>query len=135
MREVVEPQVRVVLDPGRVGGSLVDDVRRGLGQHPRALPPKWLYDDRGSELFDEITRLPDYYPFAAERAILADHADEIVRASRATTLVELGSGTSEKTRLLLDALQVGGNVPFCSTCGNGIAENTPAVVPCLMSYR
>lgn len=83
--------------------SLVADVRRGLTRHPRTLPPRWLYDDHGSALFDEITRLPEYYPFAAEHAILAAHADEIVAASGATTLVELGSGTSEKTRLLLDA--------------------------------
>ena len=83
--------------------SLVDDVRRGLTRHPRTLPPRWLYDDHGSALFDEITRLPEYYPFTAEHSILQAHADEIVTASGATTLVELGSGTSEKTRLLLDA--------------------------------
>lgn len=98
-----EPEMNVLLDPDWASGSLVEDVRRGLTRHPRTLPPRWLYDDRGSALFDEITRLPEYYPFGAERAILADHADEIVSASGATTLVELGSGTSEKTRLLLEA--------------------------------
>jgi len=98
-----EPNVSVLLDPDWANGSLVEDVRRGFSSHPRTLPPKWLYDDTGSELFDEITRLPEYYPFAAEHSILEAHAEEIVTASGATTLVELGSGTSDKTRLLLDA--------------------------------
>ncbi|MFL6022935.1 MAG: L-histidine N(alpha)-methyltransferase [Marmoricola sp.] len=105
-----EPSVNVLLDPDWASGSLVEDVRRGLSQHPRTLPPKWLYDNRGSELFDSITRLPEYYPFKAERAILEAHADEIVSASGATTLVELGSGTSEKTRLLLDAFTGAGQL-------------------------
>ncbi len=103
MSEVKHPVVQVLLDPDWASGSLVDDVRRGLGQHPRSLPPKWLYDDRGSELFDEITRLPEYYPTERERSILLANADEIVALSEATTLVELGSGTSDKTRTLLDA--------------------------------
>jgi L-histidine N-alpha-methyltransferase len=81
----------------------VEDVRRGLGAQPRSLPPKWLYDDVGSDLFDQITRLPDYYPTERERTILARHADDIVATTGATTLVELGSGTSDKTRILLDA--------------------------------
>ena len=66
-------------------------------------PPKWLYDQVGSDLFDEITRLPEYYPTECERAILREHADDIVEACDATTFVELGSGTSDKTRTLLDA--------------------------------
>ncbi|WP_221176961.1 L-histidine N(alpha)-methyltransferase [Nocardioides pocheonensis] len=107
---VREPVVSVLLDPDWASGSLVDDVRRGLASHPRTLPPKWLYDDVGSGLFDEITRLPEYYPFAAERSILEAHADEIAAASHATTLVELGSGTSEKTRLLLDAFTGSGQL-------------------------
>ena len=98
-----EPRVAVLVDPDWASGSLVEDVRRGFAAHPRTLPPKWLYDDAGSALFDEITRLPEYYPFAAEHAILEAHAAEIASASGATTLVELGSGTSDKTRLLLDA--------------------------------
>jgi L-histidine N-alpha-methyltransferase len=110
MSTAKEPSVSVLLDPDWAAGSLVEDVRRGLSQHPRTLPPKWLYDNRGSELFDEITRLPEYYPFKAEHAILAEHADEIVTASAATTLVELGSGTSEKTRLLLDAFTATGQL-------------------------
>jgi L-histidine N-alpha-methyltransferase len=98
-----EPSVSVLLDPDWASGSLVDDVRRGFAAHPRTLPPKWLYDDAGSELFDEITRLPEYYPFVRERSIISAHAGEIATASGASTLIELGSGTSEKTRILLDA--------------------------------
>jgi len=105
-----EPQVCVLLDPNWASGNLVEDVRRGLSRHPRTLPPKWLYDDTGSGLFDKITRLPEYYPFSAERSILESHAAEIVIASGATTLVELGSGTSEKTRLLLDAFTGAGQL-------------------------
>jgi L-histidine N-alpha-methyltransferase len=104
------PEVSVLLDPDWASGSLVEDVRRGLGSRPLTLSPKWLYDDAGSELFDEITRLPEYYPFGAEHSILESHADEIVAASGATTLVELGSGTSEKTRLLLDAFTAAGHL-------------------------
>lgn len=110
MTEVKEPVVEVLLDPDWASGSLVDDVRRGLGSHPRSLPPKWLYDDRGSQLFDAITRLPEYYPTEREREILRDHAGEIAFASGATTLVELGSGTSDKTRTLLDAFTATGQL-------------------------
>ena len=105
-----EPRVAVLLDPDWASGSLVEDVQRGLSSHPRTLPPKWLYDDAGSQLFDEITRLPEYYPFAAEHSILEAHAEEIVDASGATTLVELGSGTSDKTRILLDAFTGAGQL-------------------------
>ena len=96
--------------------ALEADVRDGLAQVPKTLPPKWFYDDRGSELFDAITRLPEYYPTRAERAILQERAGEIASRTGADTLVELGSGTSEKTRLLLDALAHAGTlqrfVPF-----------------------
>jgi L-histidine N-alpha-methyltransferase len=86
-------------------GSLEADARDGLTAVPKDIPPKWFYDDRGSALFDEITRLAEYYPTRCERAILLEHAPEIVRRSGADTLVELGSGTSEKTRILLDAMR------------------------------
>ncbi len=83
---------------------------------PKELSPKWLYDERGSELFDEITRLPEYYPTRREREILEARAGEVARASGADTLIELGSGSSEKTRLLLDAMTRAGTlrrfVPF-----------------------
>jgi dimethylhistidine N-methyltransferase len=80
-----------------------NDVRDGLGSHPKSLPSKWLYEGAGSELFELITELSEYYPTRTERGILAEHASEIVLLSRASQVVELGSGTSEKTRLLLDA--------------------------------
>ncbi len=103
--EAREPRVQVLLDPDWAAGSLVEDVQRGLGGRPRRLPPKWLYDEQGSRLFDEITRLPEYYPTEAERDILHDHAAEIAEVCDAATLVELGSGTSDKTRTLLDAFR------------------------------
>ncbi|MFF0745980.1 L-histidine N(alpha)-methyltransferase [Streptomyces sp. NPDC004111] len=86
------------------GADLRTDVLQGLGRDPKSLPPKWFYDARGSELFEEITRLPEYYPTRAEREILHARAEEIATATGARTLVELGSGSSEKTRILLDAL-------------------------------
>ncbi|MDX3356766.1 L-histidine N(alpha)-methyltransferase [Streptomyces sp. ME01-24h] len=84
--------------------ALRADVAYGLTRSPKQLPPKWFYDARGSELFEEITRLPEYYPTRAEREILHARASRIAEASGARTLVELGSGSSEKTRLLIDAL-------------------------------
>ncbi|MFC9468440.1 L-histidine N(alpha)-methyltransferase [Streptomyces coelicoflavus] len=84
--------------------ALRDDVLAGLTSTPKRLPPKWFYDARGSELFEAITALPEYYPTRAEREILVDRAGEIAAATGARTLVELGSGSSEKTRVLLDAL-------------------------------
>jgi L-histidine N-alpha-methyltransferase len=110
MSAVRPPVVSVALDPDWASGSLVDDVRRGLGSQPLRLPPKWLYDDEGSRLFDEITRLDEYYPTEAERDILRRHAADVVAACDATTLVELGSGTSDKTRLLLDAFADAGRL-------------------------
>lgn len=96
--------------------ALRHDVFNGLQQTPKSLPPKWFYDAVGSDLFDQITRLPEYYPTRAEAAILRARSAEIAAASQADTLVELGSGTSEKTRMLLDALRERGAlrsfVPF-----------------------
>lgn len=85
--------------------SLRADVLAGLTSTPKTLPPKWFYDKVGSELFEQITELPEYYPTRAEREILEQRAAAIARTTRAETLVELGSGSSTKTRLLLDALQ------------------------------
>jgi L-histidine N-alpha-methyltransferase len=95
--------IDVRMGPTDLDDALRADVRRGLSAVPKELPPKWFYDDRGCELFDQITRLPEYYPTEAERAILRAEAPMIVLASGADTLVELGSGTSDKTRVLLDA--------------------------------
>src|SRR5438552_13252159 len=111
-----EIRVDVHLEPDAMVHALEADVRAGLSATPKTLPPKWFYDERGSELFDEITRLPEYYPTRAERMILTEHAAGIAARTGADTLVELGSGTSEKTRLLLDALATAGTlrrfVPF-----------------------
>jgi L-histidine N-alpha-methyltransferase len=90
--------------------SLRADVRAGLTATPKSLPPKWFYDERGSELFDKITLLDEYYPTRAEREILAAAAAEIAAATRSSELVELGSGTADKTRLLLDALRDAGTL-------------------------
>ncbi|MEV8592562.1 L-histidine N(alpha)-methyltransferase [Streptomyces sp. NPDC052012] len=86
------------------GAALRADVRHGLTSTPKTLPPKWFYDAHGSDLFEKITELPEYYPTRAEREILFARAGEIAAAAGARTLVELGSGSSEKTRYLIDAL-------------------------------
>jgi L-histidine N-alpha-methyltransferase len=96
--------VRVVLTAADRARTLAADARSGLARPPRSLPSKWLYDGVGCALFDTITTLEEYYPSRAERAALVRHADDIARASAAETLVELGSGTSTKTRLLIEAL-------------------------------
>jgi L-histidine N-alpha-methyltransferase len=86
------------------------ELRRSLGARPRRVPPRWLYDDRGSQLFDQITRLPEYYQTEAERQILATHSTMIAERTGATTVIELGSGTSDKTRTLLDAFVAHGAI-------------------------
>src|SRR5688572_22761330 len=90
--------------------ALRQDVHDGLSTQPKQLPPKWFYDSRGSALFDQITRLDEYYPTRRERTILAARAAEISAVTGAVTLLELGAGSGEKTRLLLDALQDGGSL-------------------------
>lgn len=113
---IVAPTIDVHLDTDWRGRTLRDDVTAGLGTRPLSLPPKWFYDERGSALFDQITRLDEYYPTRREAEILTARAGEIAHRSEATTLVELGSGTSEKTRVLIGALRAGGSlrrfVPF-----------------------
>ncbi|WP_344611881.1 L-histidine N(alpha)-methyltransferase [Dactylosporangium salmoneum] len=93
-----------------LAAALRADARRGLTATPKWLPPKYFYDARGSALFEEITRLREYYPTRAEREILAERAGAIARRTGAKVLVELGSGSSEKTRLLLDALREHGTL-------------------------
>ncbi|MER5308447.1 L-histidine N(alpha)-methyltransferase [Streptomyces sp. NPDC002773] len=100
-------QLTRTLAPDAAGADLRTDVLHGLTRSAKELPPKWFYDARGSELFEEITRLPEYYPTRAEREILKERAPEIAAATGARTLVELGSGSSEKTRFLIDALLPG----------------------------
>jgi L-histidine N-alpha-methyltransferase len=108
--------VDVHVRPGDARRALREEALVGLCGRPKELSPKWLYDERGSQLFDDITRLPEYYPTRREREILETRAGEIARLSGADTLIELGSGTSEKTRLLLDAFQEAGRlrrfIPF-----------------------
>jgi L-histidine N-alpha-methyltransferase len=109
-------EVDVALGPDELTEAMRLEIAAGLQATPKDLPPKFFYDEEGSRLFDAITRLPEYYPTRAERSILAARAGEIVAASGADTLIELGSGTSEKTRLLLDAFSAAGQlrrfVPF-----------------------
>ncbi|HEY1822928.1 MAG TPA: L-histidine N(alpha)-methyltransferase [Trebonia sp.] len=90
--------------------SLRADALAGLTATPKTLPPKWFYDAQGSALFEKITELPEYYPTRAERSILRAVAPEIAAVTGAATLVELGSGSSEKTRLLLSALRDAGTL-------------------------
>ena len=104
------PRVDVHLTRDVLASVLRADVRDGLGARPRELPPKWFYDERGCDLFDQITRLPEYYPTRREREILVREAATIARVTGADTLVELGSGTSEKSRLLLDAMTAAGSL-------------------------
>lgn len=104
------PVVDTYLTPAQAERALRNDARLGLTSSPKWLSPKWFYDARGSDLFEEITRLPEYYPTRAERSILTAHAGDIARRTCAHTLVELGSGSSEKTRLLLDALGAVGSL-------------------------
>ena len=108
--------ISVRTDEAAQDRALAADVSAGLGSAPKDLPPKWFYDDEGSRLFGEITRLPEYYPTRREHEILRRVAPEIATLSGAGTLVELGSGFSDKTRLLLDAMAGAGTleafVPF-----------------------
>ncbi len=92
------------LPAGFLAESLRADARDGLTAEPKSLPPKWFYDAQGSALFDKITELPEYYPTRAEREILQATGAGIAAQTGARTLVELGSGSSDKTRLLLDVL-------------------------------
>jgi L-histidine N-alpha-methyltransferase len=112
------------LPPGFLAEALRADARAGLTASPKSLPPKWFYDAQGSALFDKITELPEYYPTRAEREILQATAAGIAGQTRARTLVELGSGSSEKTRLLLDALRAQGTL----RCYVPVDVSEPALV-------
>lgn len=100
----------VRLDTAAMRAALERDARAGLLSMPKALSAVWFYDEVGSVLFDQITRLPEYYPTRAERALLEVHAKDIAKATRPVTLVELGAGTCTKTRILLDALTATGTL-------------------------
>jgi L-histidine Nalpha-methyltransferase len=90
--------------------SLAEDVLDGLTRPFKELPPKHFYDARGAKLFDRICELPEYYPTRAERAILQESAVELATLTNAVEIVELGSGTAAKTRVLLDALHAAGTL-------------------------
>jgi L-histidine Nalpha-methyltransferase len=109
-------RLEVHLPPEQALGELRQGLARALGRRPVVLSPAWLYDETGSALFDAITRLPEYYQTEAERRILVERAARIVELTGADTVVELGSGTSDKTRALLDAFWARGRlrtfVPF-----------------------
>jgi L-histidine Nalpha-methyltransferase len=112
------------LPPGFLEEALRADALTGLTEKPKSLPPKWFYDAQGSALFDKITELPEYYPTQAEREILRANAASIAALTRARTLVELGSGSSDKTRLLLDALRAEGTL----ACYVPVDVSEPALV-------
>jgi L-histidine N-alpha-methyltransferase len=94
---------------GLDGGTLAHDVRRGLTAPRKTLPSKYFYDERGSRLFDEICRLPEYYLTRVDTRLLRRHADELVALVRPTDVIELGAGSARKTRLILDALARAGS--------------------------
>ena len=110
MDTAIPPTIEVHLAPGDLRAAMEADVRTGLTATPKELPPVYFYDDRGSRLFDQITRLPEYYPTRAERAILEAHAKDMVEAAGADVLVELGAGTCDKSRVLLDAMRTCGRL-------------------------
>ena len=96
--------IDVHLSPEEVQTQMRADALRGLQAEQKSIPPVWFYDERGSRLFEEITQLPEYYPTRAERALLEAHGADIAALSKADTLVELGAGACDKTRVLLAAL-------------------------------
>lgn len=124
-RAVMELLGPSAAEPFGLGALYVDEVRpclnydfrtdvlRGLASRPRAIPSRWFYDHRGSQLFEKITALPEYYPTRAERAILAKHAGGIAAlAGLGRVVVEFGSGSSSKTPLLLSALNASAYIPI-----------------------
>ncbi len=113
MEPVINPEESIRIDSHLDTGkerSLAEDVLDGLTRPFKELPPKHFYDARGAELFDQICELPEYYPTRAERAILERTATELAALTNAVELVELGSGTAAKTRVLLDALHAAGTL-------------------------
>jgi L-histidine Nalpha-methyltransferase len=125
------PALDVHLTEDDADARLRADARRGLTATPKVLTPTWLYDTRGSELFEQITAQPEYYPFVAEREALLGCADQIAAEAAADTLVELGSGSSSKTPVLLDAMHRAGllrrYVPV-DVSASALEEAVPALV-------
>lgn len=136
--------VEVLLSEDAWAQHLSAETRRGLADSPPWTSPVWFYDERGSQLFDEITTLPEYYPTRAEREILAARSGEIAALAGASTLVELGAGSADKTRLLLRALREQGtlerfvpvdvSLPALAGAAATIVEEFPGVeVRCIVS--
>jgi L-histidine N-alpha-methyltransferase len=103
----VEREVALARTGDRIA-TMANEVREGLGRRQKELPPKYFYDERGSDLFERITKLPEYYLTRAERSLLEEHARDLVESFRPRTLVELGAGSAAKTRILLDAMRDAG---------------------------
>ena len=134
----IRAQITHCWSPEQARVALHREAREGLLASPKELSPRWMYDARGSRLFDSITRLPEYYPTRTELSILHRHAKQIVRRSGAEALVELGSGTSEKTLALLDAFTAGGQLgyytpfdvcgPFLALAANQVSAAYPSLL-------
>lgn len=133
---LAQPTIDVHLAADEWQQGLADAARRSLQSTPPYLDPVWFYDERGSDLFEDIARLPEYYPTRTERALLRAHAGEIARLG-VKTLVELGSGASDKTTVLLDAMTAEGSlrryVPFdvseemLRRAADSLAERYPGI--------
>ncbi|MCG8325969.1 MAG: L-histidine N(alpha)-methyltransferase [Thiotrichales bacterium] len=95
----------ISIKPSRDIADLYEDVKQGLLNKPRSLPPKYFYDARGSQLFDQICDTSEYYPTRTEAALLDQHGTDIIDATRPDEIIELGSGSSQKTRYLFDACE------------------------------
>jgi L-histidine N-alpha-methyltransferase len=98
------------LPPNLHANALRADAREGLSASAKYIPSKWIFDAKGTELWEMITRLPEYYPFRTERDILQAVADEIAAVTRASSIIELGSGSAIKTTILLDTLRQAGTI-------------------------
>ncbi|MFM6189041.1 L-histidine N(alpha)-methyltransferase [Planktothrix sp.] len=101
----INPRLRIEIFREQCPIAAGEDVINGLTQTPKTLPPKYFYDDHGSLLFEKICELPEYYVTRTETQILQNYASEIAHLTGPCELVELGSGSSTKTRILLDAYQ------------------------------
>jgi L-histidine N-alpha-methyltransferase len=132
----VERAVAIALVDERKS-AMVGEVREGLGRRQKELPPKYFYDERGSELFERITRLPEYYLTRAERGLLEQNSRMLIETLRPRTLVELGAGSAAKTRILLDAMRDAGcaeqyvpvdvSVEFLADTARQLREEYPAL--------
>lgn len=133
--EVEAEEARRFCDPMHDNFAFRSDVLTGLSVRPRMIPPRWFYDTRGSELFELITRLPEYYPSRTERRLIEQHGREIARLTgTGRTVVEFGSGSSSKTPLLLTAVSPSAYVPidisgeFLRASAKALAGNFPKVI-------